>query len=188
MAQSQYAYHVLKDHFWNWNYRRGLPEPQVGCSDSRRHRSGGCAGQCDQAGCSDDEYLALAEEGPGLEVVVVVADAMRKDAAVEDATYVVNRNINFIKVCYTGRRFCTLRSARAMRIPQAAEQELPMPSGGCSSPSNRSTRKPTLTGCLTLSPWGSDTAYAWPAFSVQTTISYSSTSPQTTSTEAVSNS
>ena len=45
----------------------------------------------DPAGCSDDEYLALATaEGPGLEAVVALADALRKDAVGEDVTYVVN--------------------------------------------------------------------------------------------------
>ncbi|MCD2105195.1 bifunctional FO biosynthesis protein CofGH [Rhodococcus erythropolis] len=61
----------------------------------------------DPAGCSDDEYLALAAaEGPGLEAVVALADALRKDAVGEDVTYVVNRNINFTNICYTGCRFC----------------------------------------------------------------------------------
>jgi len=61
----------------------------------------------DPAGCSDDEYLALATaEGPGLEAVVALADALRKEAVGEDVTYVVNRNINFTNICYTGCRFC----------------------------------------------------------------------------------
>ncbi len=61
----------------------------------------------DPAGCSDDEYLALATaDGPGLEAVVALADALRKDAVGEDVTYVVNRNINFTNICYTGCRFC----------------------------------------------------------------------------------
>ncbi|MGG7101609.1 bifunctional FO biosynthesis protein CofGH [Rhodococcus sp. 24CO] len=61
----------------------------------------------DPAGCSDDEYLALATaEGPGLEAVVALADVLRKDAIGEDVTYVVNRNINFTNICYTGCRFC----------------------------------------------------------------------------------
>jgi FO synthase len=61
----------------------------------------------DPVGCSDDEYLALATaEGPGLEAVVALADALRKDAVGEDVTYVVNRNINFTNICYTGCRFC----------------------------------------------------------------------------------
>ncbi|MBC2643172.1 MULTISPECIES: bifunctional FO biosynthesis protein CofGH [unclassified Rhodococcus (in: high G+C Gram-positive bacteria)] len=61
----------------------------------------------DPAGLSDDEYLALATaDGPGLEAVVALADALRKDAVGDEVTYVVNRNINFTNICYTGCRFC----------------------------------------------------------------------------------
>jgi FO synthase len=59
------------------------------------------------AGCSDDEYLALATaDGPALEAVTALADALRRDVVGEDVTYVVNRNINFTNICYTGCRFC----------------------------------------------------------------------------------
>ncbi|QDQ91475.1 7,8-didemethyl-8-hydroxy-5-deazariboflavin synthase [Rhodococcus sp. WB9] len=61
----------------------------------------------DPAGCTDDEYLALATaEGSGLEAMVALADALRKDAVGDEVTYVVNRNINFTNICYTGCRFC----------------------------------------------------------------------------------
>ncbi|RVW06124.1 bifunctional FO biosynthesis protein CofGH [Rhodococcus spongiicola] len=61
----------------------------------------------DPAGLSDDEYLALATaDGAGLEAVVALADALRRDAVGDDVTYVVNRNINFTNICYTGCRFC----------------------------------------------------------------------------------
>ncbi|MGZ0143505.1 bifunctional FO biosynthesis protein CofGH [Rhodococcus qingshengii] len=79
----------------------------------------------DPAGCSDDEYLALATaEGPGLEAVVALADALRKDAIGEDVTYVVNRNINFTNICYTGCRFCAFaqRKGDADAFTLSAEQ------------------------------------------------------------------
>ncbi|GFG57800.1 FO synthase [Mycolicibacterium murale] len=61
----------------------------------------------DPAGCSDDEYLALASaDGPALEAVTALADALRRDVVGDDVTYVVNRNINFTNICYTGCRFC----------------------------------------------------------------------------------
>ncbi|WP_235870681.1 bifunctional FO biosynthesis protein CofGH [Rhodococcus xishaensis] len=61
----------------------------------------------DPGSLSDDEYLALATaDGDGLEAVVALADALRRDAVGEDVTYVVNRNINFTNICYTGCRFC----------------------------------------------------------------------------------
>jgi FO synthase len=61
----------------------------------------------DPAGCSDDEYLALATaEGPALEAVTALANALRKDVVGDDVTFVINRNINFTNICYTGCRFC----------------------------------------------------------------------------------
>ncbi|NLE81749.1 MAG: bifunctional FO biosynthesis protein CofGH [Rhodococcus sp.] len=65
------------------------------------------AAERDPAALTDDEYLALATaEGSGLEAVVALADSLRKEAVGEDVTYVVNRNINFTNICYTGCRFC----------------------------------------------------------------------------------
>lgn len=61
----------------------------------------------DPAGCSDDEYVALATaDGAGLEALVALADQLRRDTVGDDVTYVVNRNINFTNICYTGCRFC----------------------------------------------------------------------------------
>lgn len=65
------------------------------------------AAERDPAGCSDSEYLALAcADGPELDAVVALADSMRRDVVGDDVTYVVNRNINFTNICYTGCRFC----------------------------------------------------------------------------------
>nr|WP_040622485.1 MULTISPECIES: bifunctional FO biosynthesis protein CofGH [Mycobacterium] len=65
------------------------------------------AAERDPAGCTDGEYLALATaEGPALEAVAALADALRRDAVGDDVTFVVNRNINFTNICYTGCRFC----------------------------------------------------------------------------------
>ena len=47
-----------------------------------------------------------AEEGPALEAVCALADDLRRDAVGDEVTYVVNRNINFTNICYTGCRFC----------------------------------------------------------------------------------
>ncbi|HET8992252.1 MULTISPECIES: bifunctional FO biosynthesis protein CofGH [unclassified Rhodococcus (in: high G+C Gram-positive bacteria)] len=58
-------------------------------------------------GCSDAEYTALANaDGAGLEAMVALADQLRRDTVGDDVTYVVNRNINFTNICYTGCRFC----------------------------------------------------------------------------------
>ena len=57
---------------------------------------------------SDAHALALmtASEGEALEAVCSLADDLRREAVGDDVTYVVNRNINFTNVCYTGCRFC----------------------------------------------------------------------------------
>lgn len=61
----------------------------------------------DPAGCSDSEYLSLATaDGPALEAVAALADTLRRDTVGDDVTFVVNRNINFTNICYTGCRFC----------------------------------------------------------------------------------
>ncbi len=61
----------------------------------------------DPAGCSDAEYLALATaDGPALEAVAALADSLRRDVVGDDVSFVVNRNINFTNICYTGCRFC----------------------------------------------------------------------------------
>ncbi|MGQ4600991.1 bifunctional FO biosynthesis protein CofGH [Nocardia sp. R6R-6] len=65
------------------------------------------AAERDPAGLSDAEYLALATaDGAELDAVAALADQLRRDAVGDDVTYVVNRNINFTNICYTGCRFC----------------------------------------------------------------------------------
>jgi FO synthase len=56
---------------------------------------------------SDPEALILFDaRGEELEALVRVADDLRSQAVGDEVTYVVNRNINFTNVCYTGCRFC----------------------------------------------------------------------------------
>ena len=56
---------------------------------------------------SDEAALALFQaEGAALEALCAVADDLRREAVGDEVTYVVNRNINFTNVCYTGCRFC----------------------------------------------------------------------------------
>ena len=49
---------------------------------------------------------------PALEALCALADDMRRDVVGDDVTYVVNRNINFTNVCYTGCRFCAFAQRR----------------------------------------------------------------------------
>jgi FO synthase len=62
---------------------------------------------------TDAEALALLHaDGPALDSLCSVADAVRQDVVGDDVTYVVTRNINFTNVCYTGCRFCAFAQRR----------------------------------------------------------------------------
>ncbi len=54
-----------------------------------------------------DAAVALMScDGDALVTLAQLADDLRRDVVGDDVTYVVNRNINFTNVCYTGCRFC----------------------------------------------------------------------------------
>jgi FO synthase len=62
---------------------------------------------------TDAHALALfTADGPGLAAVCRLADQIRRDVVGDEVTYVVNRNINFTNVCYTGCRFCAFAQRR----------------------------------------------------------------------------
>jgi FO synthase len=68
----------------------------------------------DPAALTDADALALLDaDGPELPALAALADALRHDAIGDDVTYVVNRNINFTNVCYTGCRFCAFAQRRS---------------------------------------------------------------------------
>ncbi|MFN8075420.1 MAG: bifunctional FO biosynthesis protein CofGH [Kineosporiaceae bacterium] len=67
----------------------------------------------DPASVTDDDALALAHaDGPALAALVRIADDLRRAVNGDVVTYVVNRNINFTNVCYTGCRFCAFAQRR----------------------------------------------------------------------------
>jgi FO synthase len=67
----------------------------------------------DPAGLSDPHALALMQaDGAALDSLCALADDIRRDAVGDDVTFVVNRNINFTNVCYTGCRFCAFAQRR----------------------------------------------------------------------------
>src|SRR3954462_113499 len=67
----------------------------------------------DPAGLTDAQSLArLGADGTDLENLCALADAVRAEVNGDDFTYVVNRNINFTNVCYTGCRFCAFAQRR----------------------------------------------------------------------------
>jgi len=70
-------------------------------------------GASDPAGLSDAQALALLDaDGAELEALAEVADALRQEVVGDEVTYVVDRNINFTNVCYTGCRFCAFAQRR----------------------------------------------------------------------------
>ncbi len=62
---------------------------------------------------TDEQALTLmTAEGEALREVCRIADDLRREVAGDEVTYVVNRNINFTNVCYTGCRFCAFAQRR----------------------------------------------------------------------------
>jgi len=71
------------------------------------------AAERDPAGVTDAQALALLDaDGPELEALAALADGLRREAAGDEVSYVVTRNINFTNVCYTGCRFCAFAQRR----------------------------------------------------------------------------
>ena len=67
----------------------------------------------DPAALTDAQAIALlSADGPDLEALTGLADALRRETMGDDVTYVVTRNINFTNVCYTGCRFCAFAQRR----------------------------------------------------------------------------
>lgn len=54
----------------------------------------------------------MAADGAALSALTALADDVRRDVVGDVVTYVVNRNINFTNVCYTGCRFCAFAQRR----------------------------------------------------------------------------
>src|SRR5690606_23509910 len=62
---------------------------------------------------TDAQALTLmTADGAVLDEVRRIADDLRRETVGDDVTYVVNRNINFTNVCYTGCRFCAFAQRR----------------------------------------------------------------------------
>jgi len=65
-----------------------------------------------QALTEDQAVLLAYAEGDALRTLVRIADDLRREVVGDDVTYIVNRNINFTNVCYTGCRFCAFAQRR----------------------------------------------------------------------------
>ncbi|GAA4063197.1 bifunctional FO biosynthesis protein CofGH [Nonomuraea soli] len=69
--------------------------------------------EADPTSLTDAEAVALlSADGEELRALTGLADELRRQAKGDDITYVVNRNINFTNVCYTGCRFCAFAQRR----------------------------------------------------------------------------
>ena len=67
----------------------------------------------DPSALTETHALALAfADGPAVAELARIADDLRRDVVGEPVSYVVNRNINFTNVCYTGCRFCAFAQRR----------------------------------------------------------------------------
>jgi FO synthase len=84
--------------------RRTTVRPQV-ASILRRAEAG-------RAVDEDEALLLFDTAGPELAALCQVADSVRADRVGDLVTYVVNRNINFTNICYTGCRFCAFAQRR----------------------------------------------------------------------------
>jgi FO synthase len=97
------------DVYGGWDaIRESVPAPVA-------RRSGDVAAVLRKAPGTLDEADALTlltAEGADLDAVCRLADEVRRSTVGDDVTYVVNRNVNFTNVCYTGCRFCAFAQRR----------------------------------------------------------------------------
>ncbi|MFN8125766.1 MAG: bifunctional FO biosynthesis protein CofGH [Candidatus Nanopelagicales bacterium] len=76
---------------------------EVAASLDLAHRDPGALASPDHR----DEAIALmTSDGAALDALTRLADDLRAEVVGDEVTYVVNRNLNFTNVCYTGCRFC----------------------------------------------------------------------------------
>jgi FO synthase len=69
--------------------------------------------ETDPGALTEEQAVLLAyAEGPALATLARIADDLRREVNGDEVTYVVNRNINFTNVCYTGCRFCAFAQRR----------------------------------------------------------------------------
>jgi FO synthase len=98
---------VIKLKYWSFIPRRGSGRRSEGWIDPALATAAISKGR-EGIALTEDELTALfAETRPELiEQMRVAADELRSELAGEQATFVVNRNINFTNVCVVGCAFC----------------------------------------------------------------------------------
>ena len=105
--------------YGDWDALRArLPAPDAPAAGAPERLDGDVAAalrraEGDPGGIGEADALALVQaDGVALEALCALADAVRASTVGEDVTYVVNRNLNFTNVCYTGCRFCAFAQRR----------------------------------------------------------------------------
>jgi FO synthase len=119
--------------------------------DIRRALKKATAGRPDDI--TDDEAVALFQaEGDALEALCAIADDLRRDAVGDEITYVVNRNINFTNVCYTGCRFCAFaqrevdHESYTLRLEEVADRVQEAADAGATEVCMQGGLHPSLPG------------------------------------------
>jgi FO synthase len=119
--------------------------------DIRRALKKATAGRPDDI--TDDEAVALFQaEGEALEALCAIADDLRRDAVGDEITYVVNRNINFTNVCYTGCRFCAFaqrevdHESYTLRLEEVADRAQEAVEAGATEVCMQGGLHPSLPG------------------------------------------
>ncbi|MEX0660136.1 MAG: bifunctional FO biosynthesis protein CofGH [Egibacteraceae bacterium] len=93
----------------------GPPDPAPAVARSRVRPEIAAILRRAEGGTAPDEAEALAlfeTSGAERDALVATADTVRAERVGDVVTYVVNRNINFTNICYTGCRFCAFAQRR----------------------------------------------------------------------------
>ncbi|HEY7283133.1 MAG TPA: bifunctional FO biosynthesis protein CofGH [Actinomycetota bacterium] len=126
-------------------------DPKRLAGDIRRALKKATAGRPDDI--TDDEAVALLQaEGDALEALCAIADDLRRDVVGDDVTYVVNRNVNFTNVCYTGCRFCAFaqrevdHESYTLRLEEVADRVEEAAAAGATEVCMQGGLHPSLPG------------------------------------------
>jgi hypothetical protein len=124
--------------------RRHPPPPEVAAALARAQRG---------VVLDDDEALLLFDTtGVELEALARAADEVRAERVGDTVTYVVNRNLNFTNVCYTGCRFCAFAQRRGCTVPSRGTDGNVARFAGVIPPGDRDDSRHGLT---TIAGWWS---------------------------------
>jgi FO synthase len=134
-----------------WAEHRRTVDPKRLAGDIRRALKKATAGRPDDI--TDDEAVAMFQaEGDALEALCAIADDLRRDAVGDEVTYVVNRNINFTNVCYTGCRFCAFaqrevdHESYTLRLEEVADRVEEAAAAGATEVCMQGGLHPSLPG------------------------------------------